>query len=216
MELDLRYLKEHPDIVWEHTVEHLQLSVTALAIALPIAIMLGLLAVRFRWLTTPVITAVSVLYTIPSIALLAFLIPSQGIGQRPALIMLVLYAQLFLVRNIVAGLNGVDPDILEAGRGLGMNELQLFRKVWLPLALPVIMAGVRTGLVTTISLATIAGWVNAGGLGELMFQGIARLYGSMVLVGVIAVTILSLSIDLVLRALERLTPVARANRAAST
>src|SRR5665811_772784 len=165
MELDLRYLKEHPDIVWEHTVEHLQLSVTALAIALPIAIMLGLLAVRFRWLTTPVITAVSVLYTIPSIALLAFLIPSQGIGQRPALIMLVLYAQLFLVRNIVAGLNGVDPAILEAARGLGMNEIQLFLKIWLPLATPVIVAGIRTALLAIIAMATITGYIKSGGLG---------------------------------------------------
>lgn len=215
MDLDLQYLRENPDTVWEHTVEHLQLSLTALAIALPIAILLGLLAVKFRWLTTPVITTVSLLYTIPSIALLAFLIPSQGIGQRPALIMLVMYAQLFLVRNIVAGLLGVDPDILEAARGLGMNELQLFTRVWLPLALPVIIAGIRTGLVTIIALATIAGWINAGGLGELMFQGLARTYPSMVLAGVIAVTALSLSIDLVLRGVERLTPVARANRAAT-
>ncbi len=212
--MSLRYLQENPDVVWEHTVEHLLLSLTALVIALPIAIVLGIIAVRISWMTTPIVTVVSVLYTVPAIALLAFLIPSQGIGERPALIMLVMYSQLFLVRNIVAGLMGVDPTILEAARGLGMDELQLFRRVWLPLALPVIVAGIRTALITILSLATIAGWVNAGGLGELMFSGLARTYPSMVLAGVIAVSLLSLTIDLVLRGLERLTPVARAQRAA--
>lgn len=214
--MDLQYLQENPDEVWTHTVEHLQLSLTALAIALPIAIVLGVLAVRIRWMTVPIVSVVSLLYTIPSIALLAFLIPSQGIGERPALIMLVMYAQLFLVRNIVAGLLGVDPAILEAARGLGMNERQLFGRVWLPLASPVIVAGIRTALVTILSLATIAGWVNAGGLGELMFQGLALRRESMVLAGIIAVAALSLTIDVILRGLERLTPVARAQRAATT
>jgi osmoprotectant transport system permease protein len=130
--------------------------------------------------------------------------------------MLVMYAQLFLVRNIVAGLNGVDPATLEAARGLGMNEAQLFARIWFPLALPVIIAGIRTGLVTTISLTTIAGWVNAGGLGELMFQGLALGRESTVLAGVVAVSALSLTIDLLIRAVERLTPVARAQRAAAS
>lgn len=214
--MDLEFLRENPGEVWAYTVEHLQLSLTAMGIALPIAIVLGIIAARIRWMTTPIISIVSVLYTVPSIALLAFLIPSQGIGERPALIMLVMYAQLFLVRNIVAGLNGVDPATLEAARGLGMNEAQLFARVWLPLALPVIIAGVRTGLVTTISLATIAGWVNAGGLGELMFQGLALGRESTVLAGVIAVSALSLTIDLLIRGLERFTPVARAQRAAAS
>ncbi|MBA2758493.1 MAG: ABC transporter permease [Chloroflexia bacterium] len=213
--MDFTYLRENPDVVWEHTIEHIQLSLTAMGIAMPIAIVLGILATRILWLTTPIVSIISILYTVPSIALLAFLIPSQGIGERPALIMLVMYAQLFLVRNIVAGLNGVDPATLEAARGLGMNEAQLFAKVWLPLALPVIIAGVRTGLVTTISLATIAGWVNAGGLGELMFQGLALGRESTVLAGVVAVSALSLTIDILIRALERLTPVARAQRAAA-
>ncbi|CAN5313484.1 MAG: ABC transporter permease [Chloroflexota bacterium] len=213
--MDFTYLRENPAVVWEHTIEHIQLSLTAMGIAMPIAIVLGILATRILWLTTPIVSIISILYTVPSIALLAFLIPSQGIGERPALIMLVMYAQLFLVRNIVAGLNGVDPATLEAARGLGMNEAQLFAKVWLPLALPVIIAGVRTGLVTTISLATIAGWVNAGGLGELMFQGLALGRESTVLAGVVAVSALSLTIDILIRALERLTPVARAQRAAA-
>lgn len=213
--MDLRYLRENPDVVWEKTLEHLDLSLTALAIALPLAIVLGILATRIRWLTTPIVSSVSILYTIPSFAFMAFLIPSFGIGRQPALIVLVTYAQLFLVRNIVAGLKSVDPAILEAARGLGMNELQLFMKIWLPLALPVILAGIRTALLAIIAMATLTGFINAGGLGELMFAGIARLYPSQVLAGTIAVTALAIAIDLLMRVLERFTPVARARRHAA-
>lgn len=213
--MDLRYLRENTDVVWEKTLEHLSLSLTALAIALPLAIVLGVLATRLRWLTTPIVTAVSILYTIPSFAFMAFLIPEFGIGRQPAMIVLVTYAQLFLVRNIVAGLKSVDPSILEAARGLGMNEAQLFWKVWLPLATPVIVAGIRTALLAIIAMATLTGYINAGGLGELMFAGIGRDYPSQVLAGVIAVAALATVTDLVMRALELLTPVARARRHAA-
>jgi osmoprotectant transport system permease protein len=211
--MDLTYLREHGDIVWEKTLEHLSLSLEALAIALPLAVVLGLLATRVRWLTTPVVTLVSILYTVPSFAFMAFLIPGFGIGRTPALIILVTYAQLFLVRNIVAGLNSVDPAVLEAARGLGMNEWQLFGQVWLPLASPVIVAGIRSALLTIIAIATLTGYINAGGLGEIMFAGINRLYPSQVLAGVIAVAALAIVTDLVMRLLEQLTPVARARRA---
>jgi len=213
--MDLRYLRENTDVVWEKMLEHLSLSLTALAIALPLAIVLGVLATRVRWLTTPIVTAVSILYTIPSFAFMAFLIPEFGIGRQPAMIVLVTYAQLFLVRNIVAGLKSVDPSILEAARGLGMNEAQLFWKVWLPLATPVIVAGIRTALLAIIAMATLIGYINAGGLGELMFAGIGRDYPSQVLAGVIAVAALATVTDLVMRALELLTPVARARRHAA-
>ncbi len=212
--MDLTYLREQSDVVWEKTIEHLTLSLEALAIALPLAIVLGVLATRVRWLTTPVVTLVSVLYTVPSLAFMAFLIPTFGIGRQPALIILVSYAQLFLVRNIVAGLNSVDPAVLEAARGLGMNEWQLFYKVWLPLASPVIVAGIRTALLAIIAIATLTGWIKSGGLGEIMFTGIGRDYPSQVLAGVIAVAALAIVTDLVMRLLEQLTPVARARRAA--
>lgn len=213
--MDLRYLRENTDVVWEKTIEHLSLSLTALAIALPLAIVLGILATRIRWLTTPIVTLVSILYTIPSFAFMAFLIPGFGIGREPALIILVTYAQLFLVRNIVAGLKSVDPAVLEAARGLGMNELQLFIRIWLPLAAPVIVAGIRTALLAIIAMATLTGYIRSGGLGEIMFTGIGRNYPSQVLAGVIAVAALAIVTDLVMRALEQLTPVARARRAAS-
>ena len=212
--MDLTYLRDQSDFVWEKTIEHLTLSLEALAIALPLAFLIGLLATRVHWLTTPLVTLVSILYTIPSLAFMAFLIPTFGIGRKPALIILVSYAQLFLVRNIVAGMKSVDPAVLEAARGLGMNEWQLYYKVWLPLASPVIVAGIRTALLAIIAIATLTGWIKSGGLGEIMFTGIGRDYPSQVLAGVIAVAALAIVTDLVMRMLELLTPVARARRAA--
>ncbi len=211
--LDLSYLIDHRGHVWALTVDHIELSLTALVIALPIAIVLGVLAVRFRPLSWPILTLVGILYTIPSLAFLAFLIPSAGIGRKPALIILVVYAQVFLVRNIITGLNGVNPDTLEAARGVGMTGAQVFWKVWLPLALPVIIAGIRIALVTIIGIASITAWINAGGLGDLLFVGINRDYPAMVLAGVVAIVALALVTDLGIRLIEWLTPVARARRA---
>jgi len=212
--MNLDYLIERRDFVWELTVDHLQLSLTAVAIALLIAIPLGVLVASVRQLELPVLGLLGVIYTIPSLAVLALLIPIVGIGEQPALIMLAAYAQLFMVRNIAAGLTGVDPAALEAARGVGMRSWQVLLKVQLPLALPVVLAGIRIALVTTISLATIAAWVNAGGLGTLLFNGITRNNPSMVLAGTIAVTLLALAADLVLRLVEWQTPLARAQRAA--
>lgn len=212
--MDFSYLTSHWAYVWELTLEHLRLSLLAILIAFPIAALIGTLAAFVRPLTFPVLAILAFIYTIPSLALLAFLIPSQGLGTRPALIMLVLYAQVFLVRNIVAGLRGVNPVTLEAAAGIGMSNGQRYLRVWLPLALPVILAGVRTALVTVIGLTTIAGWINAGGLGELLFQGISRNYGAMITAGVAAIIALAIAADLVMRGIEALTPAARARRAA--
>lgn len=211
--MDLSYLTSHGDEIWRLTQEHLRLSVIALLIALPISLLIGTIATLVRPLTFPILTLLGFIYTIPSLALLAFLIPSQGLGTRPALIMLVLYAQVFMVRNVVAGLRGVDRATLEAATGVGMSAWQRFARVWLPLASPVIVAGVRTSSVAVIGLATIAGWINAGGLGELLFVGIGRNYPAMVLAGVIVIIALAIAVDLVMRFAETLTPVARASRA---
>jgi osmoprotectant transport system permease protein len=125
----------------------------------------------------------------------------------------VAYAQVFLVRNIVAGMRGVDPAILEAARGVGMSGAQVFRQVWLPLALPVALAGVRLALVTIVGLASLGGLISAGGLGRILFEGIGRNYPSMVLAGIIAIVALSILVDAGLRLIEAMTPVARARRA---
>ena len=204
-------IKQWPRVL-ELTRDHLELSLGAVAIALVVAIPLGVLAARYRRLTLPVLSVRGAIYTVPTLALFAVLIPSLGIGRRPALIVLALYAQIFLVRNIVAGLRGVNPATLEAARGLGMTSWQVFRQVQWPLALPVMLAGLRTAVVTTISLATVAAWIDAGGLGTLLFQGLARLYPSETLAGAIAIVALALLTDAVLRLAERGTAISRARR----
>ena len=211
--MSLDYLIERRDRVLALAVEHLQLSLAAVAVALVVAIPLGVLATRYRRLTLPVLGVLGAIYTVPSLAFLAFLIPSLGIGHRPALVVLAAYAQIFLVRNIVAGLRGVDAATLEAARGLGMTAWQVFRQVRWPLALPVVIAGVRSAVVTTISLATIAAWIDAGGLGRLLFEGITRDDPPRILAGAIAITALALMTDVALRLVERLTAAGRARRA---
>jgi osmoprotectant transport system permease protein len=201
--------REVLDLTWDH----IQLSGTALMLALYVAVPLGVIvATRSEW-RLPVLVVLGAIYTIPSLAFLAFLIPSLGLGRRPALVVLAAYAQLALVRNISAGLTGVDPATLEAASGVGMTRLQAFLKIRLPLAMPVLIAGLRIAAVTTISLATITAWINAGGLGTLLFEGITFDNPSMILAGTVAIAILALSVDLFFRLLEQMTPAARSQTA---
>lgn len=209
----LDWLFENTDIVWEATLEHLQMSLMAIGIALPLAIALGIISVLYGPIRQPVLWLVGTLYTIPSLAMLAFLIPSQGLGLRPTLILLVIYAQVFLVRNIITGLLGVDASTLEAASGLGMTRWQLLWRVWVPMALPVMLAGVRIALTTVIGLAVLGGWAAAGGLGEILFMGISSNHPERVMAGVVAIVALALLADGVMRALESVTPMARARRA---
>jgi osmoprotectant transport system permease protein len=211
--VNLDYLITRRDRVWALTLEHLQLSATALLLALILAIPLGIVAARNPRLSTPLLGLLGAIYTIPSLAFLALLIPSLGIGRTPAVIVLAAYAQIFLVRNIAAGLRGVDAPTLEAAVGLGMTRWQQFSKVRWPLALPVMIAGLRTAAVTTISLATVAAWIGAGGLGTLLFEGITRNAPSRILAGTIAITALALLTDAVLRFAESTTAISRARRA---
>ena len=171
--MSLDYLFRRWDRVWALTLDHLSLSASAILLALVIAIPLGILAARFPRVSTPLLGFLGAIYTIPSLAFLALLIPVLGIGRDPAIVVLAAYAQIFLVRNIAAGLRGVDAATLEAASGLGMTRWQQFIKVRWPLALPVVIAGLRTASVTTISLATVAAWIGAGGLGTLLFEGIS-------------------------------------------
>jgi len=213
--MSLDYLFEHWREILNLTGDHLRLTLTAIAYALVVAVPLGVVTARLRPLTLPVFGLLDALYTIPSLAFLALLIPWRGLGEDNALVVLATYAQIFLVRNIVVALRGVSPMTLEAARGLGMTSWQVFRKVRWPLALPVMAAGLRTAVVTTISLATVAAWINAGGLGTLLFTGLGRgEHGtSQILAGTIAITALAILADAILRLLERFTSAARAERA---
>jgi osmoprotectant transport system permease protein len=208
------YLFRRWDRVWALTLEHLTLTGTVILVALVFAIPLGILAARMPRVSAPLLAFLGALYTIPSLAFLALLIPSLGIGRRPAIVVLAVYAQVFLVRNIVTGLRGVDAATLEAARGLGMTRLQEFWRVRWPLALPVMIAGLRTATVTTISLATIAAWIGAGGLGTLLFEGITRDDPNRILAGAIAITALAILTDALLRFIESRTAIRRAQAAA--
>lgn len=209
----LDWLFEHPDIVWQATLEHIRICLLAISIALPLAAGLSILSVVFGPIRQPILWIVGVLYTVPSLAMLAFLIPSQGLGLRPTLILLVTYAQVFLVRNFITGLTGVNKDAIEAGYGVGMNTGQTLLRVWIPMALPVMLAGVRIAFTTIIGLAVLGGWAAAGGLGEVLFMGINTANPERVMAGVVAIVILALIIDGLMRAMESITPMARATRA---
>lgn len=211
--MSLSYLFDNWRRVLDLTVDHLVLTGLALGLALLAAIPIGLLAARIPRLTLPILALLGALYTVPSLAFLAFLIPSLGLGEKPAIVALAVYAQISLVRNIVAGIQGVDRSAIEAARGLGMTRWQLIRRVELPLALPVFIAGLRIALVTVIGLTTITAWINAGGLGTLLFDGISRNNPPQILAGAIAIVALALLADALMRILERMTPAYRSRAA---
>ena len=208
--MNFDYLIENWRDVLHLTWEHITLCAIAILLAMIFAIPLGILIAAFPRLRFTTIAILGAIYTIPSLAFLAFLIPSLGLGRNPAVVVLAAYAQLALVRNIQAGLTGVDPNVLEAAQGAGMTPWQSLIRVRLPLALPVLIAGLRIATVSTISLATITAWISAGGLGTLLFEGITFNRPSMILAGTVAITALALSVDLLLRMAERLTSASRA------
>ncbi|RZK45695.1 MAG: ABC transporter permease subunit, partial [Hymenobacter sp.] len=187
------------------TLQHIALTAAALGLGVAVGVPLGLwLTRRPRWQGV-VLGAAGVLQTVPSIALLGFLIPFMGIGARPAIVALLLYSLLPIIRNTVAGIQGVPPAVVEAARGLGFTNGQLFRQVELPLALPVIMAGIRTATVINVGVATLAAYVAAGGLGEFIFEGISLNNPVMILAGALPSAALALAFDAGLGALAKLS-----------
>lgn len=201
------YIAENADRVREALLVHLGLSLGALAIAMFIFIPLGVLVSNGGKLTSAIIGAVAAVRVIPSLAVILLLLPVYGLGWKPALIALTLLAGPPLVINTDTGLRGVDPATLEAATGLGMTGQQRFWRVKLPLALPVIIAGVRSAAVEVIGSATLAAFVGAGGLGTFITSGITLMDERMLLTGAILVTLLALSAEGLLAWLERtITP----------
>ena len=199
----MKYLFNNPARVLAATEQHLIISVVALTIAIAIAVPLGVFLARHPRLYGPVMALLSALYTIPSISLLVLLIPIMGLGFWPTIVALVVYCQAILVRNVVAGLRNLDAAVLEAARGMGLDSRQILWRVELPLALPVILAGVRVAAISTIAIATVAAFFNAGGLGALIREGISQDYGDKILAGVIAVSLIAIIAEQGLRALTR-------------
>ena len=204
------YLFNHFDVVWERTVEHLVLSGTSLGIALLISLPLGLLLSRVRLLATPVLGLLGIVYTIPSFAFFAFLVGFVGIGAQPAIIALTSYALVILVRNTMVGFNSVAPSVKEAARGMGMNGWQMLWRIEIPLALPIIVAGVRIASLSTIALATIGAWIGAGSLGQLLRDGLPNPSTGKLYAGVIVIAAIAIAADIIFRIVERFAnPVRR-------
>jgi osmoprotectant transport system permease protein len=184
---------------WEEllalTIEHVEIIVQAIAIAVPFGILLGTLITYNDTAATVVLWAAGVMMTVPSIALFGLLIPYFGIGKPPVIIALILYSQLPVVRNTYIGLTQVDPASVEAGEGLGMTRLERLRRVKLPMALPVIMAGVRNAIVVLIGIAAIGAFIGAGGLGDYIFNGISDANTAMIVVATVALSLLALTFD---------------------
>ncbi len=203
----LSYFVNNPLLILKLTLQHIEITVIAVSISTIIGVAVGILITRFKRASAPVIGIAGVIYTIPSLALFGMLIPFIGIGIKPALIALILYSQLALIRNTFVGILNIDPAIREAGKGMGMSRWQFLRMVELPVALPVIMAGIRTAAVMNIGTATIAAYIGAGGLGWLIFRGIASVNTEQIVAGALPVTLLAIGVDYVFVLMERvLTP----------
>jgi osmoprotectant transport system permease protein len=186
------------------TLEHVVLSGTAIALALLAAVPLGVWIHGRPRRTGVVLGLAGMLYTLPSLAMLALLVPLLGLGAGPTVVALVVYAQLMLVRAVVAGLDSVPEDVRDAALGMGLDRRTILLRVDAPLALPVFLAGLRMAVVTVLGIATIGAVIDAGGLGELILQGIQRDHVERVVAGATAVTLLALAADFALSRAERL------------
>jgi osmoprotectant transport system permease protein len=201
-----RFFLEHRAEILGATADHLTLVVIAMAFAIAIAVPLGMLIVHRKTLRNFALGIASVFQTIPSLALFGFLIPIPfigGIGRRTAIVALVLYALLPILRNTYVGLTGIDPAVLEAAEAMGMTQSQILWRVRLPLARAVILAGIRTATIITIGVATIAAAIGAGGLGTFIFRGVAMVSDTVILAGAIPAALLAIAADLLLGWLER-------------
>jgi osmoprotectant transport system permease protein len=206
-----QFIVQNHDEVLKLTREHLWMVAASMLLAVLIGIPLGILITRKPGLNKPVLGVANIIQTVPSLALFGFLLPVPWIGarsERLAILALTLYALLPLIRNTYAGINGVDRSVVEAGRGMGMTDRQLLFQVELPLALGVIIAGVRVATVISVGLATIAAAIGAGGLGEYIFRGISMVDNEVILAGAIPAAVLALLADVTLGWLEkRLSPI---------
>ncbi|OLE22051.1 MAG: glycine/betaine ABC transporter [Cyanobacteria bacterium 13_1_40CM_2_61_4] len=202
----LKFFASNRTEVLELTLEHLWLVGVSTLFAVAIGLPLGILLTRKPWLSKPILGGANILQTIPSLALFGLLLPAPWIGARAdrlAILALTLYSLLPIIRNTYAGIVGVDRAVVEAGRGMGLTDRQLLFRVELPLALGVIIAGVRVATVISVGVATIAAAIGAGGLGEYIFRGLAMVNNNLILAGAVPAAALALLADLSLGLIER-------------
>jgi osmoprotectant transport system permease protein len=187
--------------------QHMQITLTSLLLSIIIAVPLGIILTRYKRLADPVIGIAGIFQTIPSIALLGFMVPIFGIGKLPAIVALTVYALLPILRNTYTGILGVNRGTIEAGKGMGMTSTQILFMVEIPLSLKVIMAGIRTAAVIAVGTATLTALIGAGGLGDLIFRGVATVNSGLILAGAIPAAILAILFDNILKMFEvKVTP----------
>lgn len=197
------FMKEQSGKILDQLLQHIGLTFISLFIAVIIGVPVGILIARNKKFSAPVLGFTGILQTIPSIALLGFMIPLLGIGPVPAIVALFLYALLPIVRNTFTGITGVDATVIESAKGMGMSQGQILRKVELPLSMPVILAGIRTATVINVGVATLASYIGAGGLGEFIFGGIALNNTNMILAGAIPAALLAIIFDFILSKIQK-------------
>jgi len=199
-----QFMHEQSDKLFAQTLQHVGLTFISLLFAIAIGLPLGILIARKRKLSGTVLGIAGVLQTVPSIALLGFMIPVLGIGAKPAIVALLIYALLPIIRNTYTGIIGIDQYIKEAARAMGMSKSQILLKVELPLAMPVILAGIRTATVINVGVATLASFIAAGGLGEFIFGGISLNNTNMILAGAIPAALLAIILDALLSLFQKM------------
>jgi osmoprotectant transport system permease protein len=207
------WVSDNADEIVSRAGQHLWLTVVSVVVAMAIAFPLAVLAYRRRWVIQPITWISSAMYTIPALALISLLLPITGLSLTTVVIPLITYNLLILFRNTLAGLDGVDADVLEAGRGMGLTARQLRWRVQVPLAMPVIVAGLRIATVSSIGLVTIAALIGRGGFGQFILLGLNTFFWTPLVVGVVLSVTLAIAADLALLAAQRaVTPWARDGR----
>lgn len=208
--VDWGWVGGHGPLILDQLREHAELTALAVVIGMALSLPLALAARRWPRLYPPVLTTAGVVYAIPSLALFALLLPWTGLSRTTALIGLVGYTLLILIRNIMAGLDSVPPEMREAADGMGYTQWQRLWRVEFPLALPVIVAGLRVATVTTIGLVTVTALIGQGGLGGLMIRGFIRQFDTLIYVGAVLSVLLAIIADLALLLVQRaITPWTR-------
>ncbi|MDD3278220.1 MAG: ABC transporter permease [Lachnospiraceae bacterium] len=198
----IRYLTEHYELLGNAFAEHLWLVLVTLVLSLLVSALLSLVLIRSEKASNLVIQLFGVIYSIPSLALFAILIPVTGLGDKTAILVLCAYNQYLLLRNILTGMRNVDRNLLEAGTGMGMSSWQLLRTVQIPLAMPSILAGIRLSIISTTGITTIAAAIKAGGLGTVLFSGMRTMNVYKILWGTILCVVIALIADLGLKQIE--------------
>ncbi|MGC7612396.1 ABC transporter permease [Staphylococcus epidermidis] len=197
------FLQEYGSQLLSKAVEHFYISMFALLLAIVVAVPLGILLSKTQRTANVVLTVAGVLQTIPTLAVLAIMIPIFGVGKTPAIVALFIYVLLPILNNTVLGVKNIDKNVIQAGQSMGMTKFQLMKDVEMPLALPLIISGIRLSSVYVISWATLASYVGAGGLGDLVFNGLNLYQPSMIISAAIVVTLLALVIDFILSLVEK-------------